>query len=131
MAQDTALLPNNFLRVKNEGVAVPGSDTVLLEIVTHDVNRLALQIKNGGASALTVFTLQIKTHPDSDWLSIKTTGWTTPDALLLLNSGNLLTLASGATGFALLDVSGFWAVRIIAQSASAATVNAYALGHKE
>ncbi len=85
---------------------------------------MAITVENSGANALTAFLLQVKSSPtDAAYTTLlATTGWDTAAVRLIDKTGTLKTLAGGATGLALINVSGLYSVKFRASAGTATTL---------
>ena len=109
---------------KNENVAVSlGSNDSILELIVSEAARLAVEIKNEGANALDAFRVLGKVHKDGAFILMFSAAgdFTSPAGLVVDASGDLTTLAAGATGFLVLDVLALYAIKLEASAAVGAT----------
>jgi len=99
-------------------VPATGNTTVLDEVVfDRNYRRLAVEVENDGSNALDLFTIQGKTHADGAAFTL-VAALGTASEVLRYTAGTLESLASGATGQALLDVEGLYSIQIIASGAA-------------
>lgn len=95
--------------------------TELVTIIVGDLQRVFFQVRNDGAQAFDAFVISFKAHEDAPWVAVYDTGaeFTAPAGLLVGASGDLTALASGATGWFILDTLGLYAVKVEASAAVA------------
>jgi hypothetical protein len=120
------------LKAKNLNVSVPATgNTTLLELPVRGMTRLLVQIAVA-TQALDAFLIQGRPTPDASLVTLYSTAaaFTSPDGgVVVAASGDLTTLAAGSTGWVLLNVPGFWDVKILASAAvDSAVVQVYAGG---
>jgi len=133
MAQvtDYSVVSGGF-EAKNENITVAlASNTDLLEVFVHKVARMTFEVKNDGGNAFDAFIVQGKMHPGGNYVNILSAAgdYTTPAGIVVDASGDLTTLAAGATGWLIIDVIGFYQVKIQASSAvGTTTCDVYARG---
>lgn len=77
---------------------------------------IGIQVTNTGANALTDFIVQIKLHPDGEFVDYITT-WD-ESQLLFLDTSPVSLTTNGSSHF-ILDVSGVYSIRFVATSVSA------------
>lgn len=135
MAQSVSSSPARrltFLAATDAAVTVPlASNGDLLEMDVSQVARLALEIRNAGANAFDAFLVQGKVHPDGAYVTLLSAAadYTSPAGIVVDASGDLTVLASGATGWLILDVLGFNKIKLQASAAiGASSANIFAGG---
>lgn len=108
--------------VKETGITVAAAgNTTLATLDVKGQKRLSFEVVNQGAQAFDAFTIQGRFHENGDYVNLYTTGYTTPTGILQGASGDLTTLASAATGWFIMDVSGLESVRVTASAAAGGT----------
>lgn len=110
---------------KNASQSVPAAGlTELFNFVVGDVQRIFAQFVNTGF-AFDQFVISCKAHEDAPWSIFYATAgsFTSPAGILVGASGDLTTLASGATaGWFILDVTGLFAIKVEASANGGTTV---------
>lgn len=98
--------------------AAVASNTTILEIDVSQIARLAVEIRNTGGFALDAFRVDGKVSSDGAYVNLASlaAAYTSPSGLIVAASGDLTVLASGATGWLVIDVLGFNKIRFQASS---------------
>lgn len=100
----------------NVAMAVPAAgNTQLLEMAVDQAAFAGISISNTGANALDAFIVQGKMTPDDTYQTILAAAadYTAPAGIVIDASGDLTVLASGASGWLLLNVLSFYSIRIL------------------
>lgn len=128
MAQTTSKQSGRVV-AGNALVSIPNSGpTFLLEVSTEDIDYLGISLLVAGF-ALAGFQMEGRMSPDDAYQVVKSSAWGTPGGFLIASSSDLTTLAVGS-GWAYIDVRGFYSVRFKATGSNAtpSTVTEYATG---
>ena len=115
MAQSQTKMQNQVVASNVVADIIAAGNTDLLEVLTDGIERLAVEIVLT-VQSFDAFIMQAKIHPDSAYVTITNAITATPGGVVLAASGTLATLAPG-TGWALLDVRPFIAVKFQASAA--------------
>ena len=117
MAQTQSKTPTKVF-ASNTVANIPATgNTDLLDVQTLGIERLAVEIVLSADQALDAFIMQAQITPESAFVTITSSITATPGGVVLAASGTLATLSAGATGWALLDVRPFYAVKFQASAA--------------
>jgi hypothetical protein len=127
MAQDTVISNKRFTErhvyASNPSVTVAqaGLTTILEVPEIADTVRCFCQI-DAGSQALDAFEIQVKVHPDGDWVALYNASgdFTTPAGLLVGASGDLTGLALSTTGWFIMETRGLYGIRLQASCDNAA-----------
>ena len=101
-------------------VTVPGTgNTTLCTLDVNFVERLCVEV-GVATQALDVFQIQARMHSGGNFITLFSSAghFTSPAGILIGASGDLTTLAAGATGWFILDCLGFDQVRLVASAAA-------------
>lgn len=112
-------------------VTVPlGSNGDIIEFDVSQITRLVSEIRNTGANAFDTFIVQGKV-PNGAYVTLLSVAadYTSPAGIVVDASGDLTTLAGGATGWLILDVLGFEKIKFQASAAvGASTARVFSSG---
>jgi hypothetical protein len=115
--------------VKNEDVTVAEALTEILSVNTAEHGVLSVQL-TVATNALDQFAIKAKVHPAAplETLFDSAGDFTSPGGLLKITSGDLTTQAAATTGSFVMDISGYYQVRLYAASGNVAgsVVDVYA-----
>lgn len=92
-------------------------NTDLLEIDVSDIEQLAVELVTSADQAADVFSVQVKVHPNSSYITILSAITSTPAGIVLLSTGTLASQAAGTSHVLLLNVQGFFSMKFIGSAA--------------
>lgn len=128
--QYSSAKPRAVRYAKNVGVTVPLATTdTILEMVGLDMETQFCFAVTPAVHAFDACTIAVKFHADGPYVTIASiaTDYTSPTGLMVKASASLVTLASGTTGWAIVNITGVCAVRVQASAATGAgTADIYA-----
>ena len=123
--------PRQQMDCNNLALAVPNSSTQILKIPCLGMDRIFVTV-GVATNALAGFNIQAQATADGPAQTLYSTAgnFTTPSGLLVGASGDLTTLAAGATGWFIMQVSGLAYVIVNATSGNVggSTLTVYAGG---
>jgi hypothetical protein len=132
VAPATTKQPGRVLAI-NTLTGIPASgNTDILDVNVEDIDQLGIELYPT-LQNIDGFIFYGRMHPDGSYQSVKSATWNTVGGLLLATSGDLAALAAAGTGFAVLDVRGFYSVKFAVSSAVdglALSVRAIGKGHR-
>lgn len=117
MAQSMTKTPGAVIGKNTLADLSATGNTDALELLTNDIDRLAVELVLSADQALDAFVVQAKIHPDSTYQTITSAVTSTPGGIVVAASGTLASLAAGASGWALLDVRPFYMVKFLVSAA--------------
>lgn len=123
---------NNQLRASAIGVSVAVAGlTTLLEVNVADLDQVCFEVAPV-TNPLDAFEVQARIHPDGSYVRVAgaaAADFTTPKRPVLAASGDLTALVAGTSGWCMLDVRGFYGLRLQASAGvGVSTVSAYLNG---
>lgn len=129
---NTTFQSGTFKSLTGDATTLVGSaPTVVLQFKTAGTGKVFVQVVSSGTSAaLTAFSIQGQATSDAPFVTLYSSvaDYTAPKGLLVGASGDLTTLAGGASGWFLLEAGVFTAIQVSVTSASTPTITAYASG---
>lgn len=123
MAQVNGALPNRVMAYNLQVAVAQSGNTDLLEVVVDSVAVLGIDIAVT-TNALDAFIIQGKMSPNTAYQTLYNAAadFTSPFGAVIDASGDLTTLAAAGSGWVLLNVLGFYSIKVQASCASGAGV---------
>lgn len=116
--RDNALTPRSFVTSDSIDVSVAVSGlTTILEVQVQSLSRMFIEVLPV-TNNLDAFQVQVRANQSGNYITLLSAAgdFTAPTGILAGASGDLTTLAAAATGWLLLDVFGFEAIRLQASA---------------